>query len=79
MGLLFSILTLPYAPVRAVTAVTKVLKWQAESELHGSASLRRQLEGLDEAAAAGEISEADRSQAEEVIVDRLLGQPPQGR
>ena len=72
MGLLLSILTLPYAPVRGLTAVAKVLLRDAENELYGQASIRRQLEDLDEAVAAGRISAADKARAEQAIVDRLM-------
>ncbi|GAA2637125.1 hypothetical protein GCM10010399_82920 [Dactylosporangium fulvum] len=71
MGLLTVLLTLPYQPVRAVTAVASVILQQAEQELYGSAGVRRQLEALDDAVARGELSEADRQTAEEEILARL--------
>jgi hypothetical protein len=72
MGLLVSILTLPYAPVRGLTAVAEMLLRDAENRLYGHASIRRQLEDLDEAVAAGRISAADRAQAEQAILGRLM-------
>lgn len=77
MGLLSSILTLPFAPVRLVFSVAKLLQSQAESELHSPAGVRRQLEELHEAAAAGEISQRERAQGEQVILNRLLTPPPE--
>lgn len=71
MGLLTVLLTLPYQPVRAVTAIASVILQQAEEELYGAAGVRRQLEALDEAVARGELSEADRQTAEQEILDRL--------
>lgn len=71
MGLLFSLLTLPYAPVRGVTAVASLLLRNGEERLYGQASIRRELEELDEAVAAGRISAQDRAEAEQAIVDRL--------
>jgi Gas vesicle protein G len=73
VDILFSILTLPYAPVRGVTALAKVLLREAENELYGQASIRRQLEELDEAVAAGRMSPDERAQAEQAILDRLMG------
>ncbi|GAA2594450.1 hypothetical protein GCM10010399_26340 [Dactylosporangium fulvum] len=71
VGLLTTILTLPYAPVRAVTAIAEILLRQAEEELYSPAGVRRQLEGLDEAVARGELSESERQAAEDEILARL--------
>jgi len=78
MGLLTSILTFPYAPVRLVTSVAKVLHQQAETELYSSTNVRRQLEGLDEAAATGEISESERLEGQQAILSRLTARPGPG-
>jgi hypothetical protein len=72
VDIMFSFVTFPYAPVRGVTALARVLLRQAENELYGQASIRRQLEELDEAAAAGRISAAERAQAQQAILDRLI-------
>jgi hypothetical protein len=72
VDILLSVLTFPYAPVRGVTALAKVLLRQAENELYGQANIRRQLEELDEAVAAGRVSEAERAQAQQAILDRLI-------
>jgi hypothetical protein len=72
MGLLFSILTLPYAPVRGLTALAKMLQRNGEEQLYGNASIRRELEALDEQLAAGQISPEEKSEAEQAIVDRLM-------
>ncbi|GAA1552009.1 hypothetical protein GCM10009827_085860 [Dactylosporangium maewongense] len=71
MGLLLTILTLPLAPVRAVTAIAELLLEQAEQELYSPQGLRRQLEALDEAVARGELSEDERRAAEQEILDRV--------
>ena len=73
MGLLFSVLTLPYTPVGGVTALGKVLLRQAQDQLYGQAAVRRQLEELDEAVAAGRISADDREREQQTILDRLNG------
>lgn len=71
MGLLVTILTLPFAPVRAVTAVAEVLLEQAEQELYSPQGVRRQLESLDEAVARGELTDDERRAAEQDILDRV--------
>ena len=71
MGLLGTILTLPLAPVRAVTAIAEVLLAQAEQDLYSPQGLRRQLESLDEAVARGELTEDERHAAEQDILDRV--------
>lgn len=71
-GILASILTFPYAPVRAVTSLAKVLHREAERELYGSASIRRQLEQLDDALESGALSQQEYEQAQQAIIDRLV-------
>lgn len=75
-GLLASILTFPYAPVRVVTSLAKTLGREAERELYGSASVRRQLEQLDEDFAAGALTEEEYEQAQQAVLDRLVAPPP---
>jgi hypothetical protein len=77
-GILTTLATLPYAPVRIVTALSQVLMTEAEQELYGSAGVRRELEGLDDALAAGTISEADHERAQQEILDRLAAGPSAG-
>lgn len=71
-GILASILTFPYAPVRVVTSLAKVLHREAERELYGSASIRRQLEELDEAVESGALPQEEYEQAQQAILDRLM-------
>jgi hypothetical protein len=78
MDLLWAILTLPYAPVRGLTALLKTLERQAWRELYDPAKIRRELEELEEAAATGQISEADWARAEQEILDRLIARPEPG-
>ncbi|RKN38926.1 gas vesicle protein GvpG [Micromonospora endolithica] len=73
MDLLWALLTLPYAPVRGLTAVVKVVAREAESRQLDPATVRRELEELDAAAAAGEISPAERDRGQQRVLDRLTG------
>lgn len=72
--LLTNVVTFPYAPVRLVTSIVKVLVRQAEQEMRSSTAVRRELEELDEALSAGEITEADYEKAQQAILERLTGQ-----
>jgi hypothetical protein len=71
-GIITSALTFPYASVRIVTSLAKVLHREAERELYGSASVRRQLEELDDALDAGALSEEEYEQAQQAIINRLV-------
>ncbi|WP_433648798.1 gas vesicle protein GvpG [Micromonospora zamorensis] len=71
MDLLWALLTLPYAPVRGLTAVVGVVAREAESRQRNPVNVRRELEELDAAAAAGELSAEERDRAEQRVLDRL--------
>ncbi|MGN9810576.1 gas vesicle protein GvpG [Micromonospora sp. BQ11] len=73
MDILWALLTLPYAPVRGLTAVVKVIAREAESRQFDPANVRRELEELDAAAAAGDITPAERDRGQQQVLDRLTG------
>ncbi|MEU7996701.1 gas vesicle protein GvpG [Micromonospora sp. NPDC049060] len=84
MDILWTLLTLPYAPVRGLTAVVKVIAREAESRQRNPVDVRRELEALDAAAAAGEISAGERDRGQQQVLERLTGgvqrpAPAQGR
>jgi hypothetical protein len=72
MGLLSSIFLLPLAPVRGVIWLGEVIQDQVEQQLHDPATIRRELEEIDEAAAAGRLSEEERKQAQQAVLDRMI-------
>ncbi|WP_238016903.1 gas vesicle protein GvpG [Dactylosporangium sp. AC04546] len=72
MGLVGAILTLPLAPVRAVVWVGEVLREQVEHQLFDPAVIRRELEEISEARAAGRIDPEDADQRERELVGRLV-------
>ncbi|MFI6130975.1 gas vesicle protein GvpG [Micromonospora sp. NPDC051141] len=78
MDILWTLLTLPYAPVRGLTAIVKVVAREAESQQHNPVTVRRELEELDRAAAAGEITPAERDRGQQQVLERLTG-PAGGR
>jgi chorismate mutase len=69
---LITLLTLPLAPVRGLTALAKVLRDQAHRELYDPAQIQRQLEELEAAAAAGQISEGELAEQQQKILNRLI-------
>ncbi|MFJ2084146.1 gas vesicle protein GvpG [Micromonospora chokoriensis] len=84
MDLLWALLTLPYAPVRGLTAVVGVVAREAEARQRNPVNVRRELEELDAAAAAGHLTPEERDRAEQRVLDRLTGgvsrqRPPQHR
>ncbi|MGC5331401.1 gas vesicle protein GvpG [Micromonospora sp. DT62] len=84
MDILWTLLTLPYAPVRGLTAVVKVIAREAESRQRNPVDVRRELEALDAAETAGEISAAERDRGQQQVLERLTGgvqrpAPAQGR
>ena len=75
MFLVSTILKLPLAPVRGVIKLGELLQEQAEQELYGSAQVRRRLEELGEAAAAGEITPEEERRAASELLSRVVGSP----
>lgn len=72
MGLVSAILTLPLAPVRGVIWLGELIQDQVEQQLQSPAAVRRDLEEIDEAAAAGHLSDEERKQAQQAVLDRTL-------
>ncbi|MEH0824706.1 MULTISPECIES: gas vesicle protein GvpG [unclassified Micromonospora] len=73
MDILWTLLTLPYAPVRGLTSVVKVIAREAEARQYDPANIRRELEELDRAAEAGDITPEERDRGQQQVLDRLTG------
>ncbi|MGW0018092.1 gas vesicle protein GvpG [Rhodococcus sp. NPDC003382] len=80
MGLISSVLTLPIAPIRAVLWLGELIQDQVEQQLHDPATIRRELEEIDEAAAAGRLTEDEKAAAQQAVLNRMIrpdtGAPP---
>jgi hypothetical protein len=76
VDILWALLTLPYAPVRGLTAVVKVIAREAESQQYNPVNIRRELEELDREAEAGEITPEERDRGQQQVLERLT--PPAG-
>ncbi|MCP2296873.1 Gas vesicle protein G [Nocardia amikacinitolerans] len=74
MGLISAIVTLPLAPVRGVIWLGQVIQDEVERQLNDPATIRRELEAIDEAAAAGQLSEEEHRQAQQAVLDRMMRQ-----
>ena len=72
MGLLTGILTLPLAPVRGVAAVAEQVRRQAEEVYYDPATIRAELERVDGMRANGELTDAEATDREDELIDRLL-------
>jgi hypothetical protein len=72
MGLVSAILTSPLAPVRVVFWLGEVLREEAEHQLHDPGVIRRQLEDLADARAAGRIGGDEAAVQEQHLLDRLF-------
>lgn len=72
MGLISAILTLPLAPVKGVLWLGEVIQDQVEQKMHDPATIRKELEEIDEAAAAGRLSEDEKEEAQQAVLDRMI-------
>lgn len=71
MGLLSYLLTLPVAPVRAVTWVAQRVVGKAEEEYYDPAPIWRQLAELEQQLLRGEIDQETFDRQEDELIDRL--------
>jgi hypothetical protein len=72
VGLISGLLTLPLAPVRGTVWVAERILEQAEAEFYDEGAIRARLLEIEDARAAGEITEDDAARAEDELVERLL-------
>jgi len=72
VGLFTSLLGLPLAPVRGVVWIAERLEAEAARQLADPGTVRRQLEDIDEARQAGEISDEESARLQAELVRRLL-------
>jgi hypothetical protein len=72
MGLITGLLTLPLAPVRGTIWIAERIAEQAEAELNDEGAIVAQLMEIDAARQAGEISEQEAAEAEDVLLERLI-------
>lgn len=79
MGLFSALLTLPLAPVRGVVWLGEQLEREAYRQWTDPANVRRQLDEVETAYAAGELTQAERDARQDELVARLLSPGPGGQ
>ena len=72
MGLLTGLLGLPLAPVRGVVWLAERIRDHAEEQFYDPVQIRAELERVDEARRAGEISEEEAAELENELLQRLV-------
>ena len=72
MCLISGILTLPFAPVRGTIWVAEQIRQQAEDELYDPARIREQIEAVDRARTAGDLTDEEATRLEDELVERLM-------
>lgn len=73
--MLGAILGLPFAPVRMVIWLGETIQQQVEEEMHSPAAARRDLEEIERAREAGEISAEEEAEAQRRVLARMTGRP----
>lgn len=71
MGLLTLPFRLPLLPVRGVVWLAQLIEDEAERTLNDPATIRHELERIDEAKAANEISDEEAVELQQEVVARL--------
>jgi hypothetical protein len=72
MNLVSWTIGLPLVPLRGLLALARVLQDEAEQQLYSPAQVRRELEEVAAARAAGELPEGEAERTEEQVIERLL-------
>lgn len=65
-----------FAPIRGVIRLGEILRDQAEDELRDRASIRRELEYVEEERSAGRISPEEAQYRQQRTINRLAGDAP---
>jgi Gas vesicle protein G len=72
VGLLTGLLGLPLAPVRGVVSLAEQIRDHAEEQYYDPVRIRAELERVDEARGAGEISDEEAAELENELLQRLM-------
>jgi chorismate mutase len=72
VGLISGLLGLPVAPLRGAVWAAEQVRQQAEEEFYDPARIKAQLEEVDRARSAGELSDDEATAIEDELVERLL-------
>lgn len=72
MGLITEFLDLPLKPARAAVWVAEKLKEAAEAEYYDPAVVRNELAKVEDAHAAGELTDEQRDDLQRALLNRLM-------
>ncbi|MGN5237558.1 MULTISPECIES: gas vesicle protein GvpG [unclassified Rhodococcus (in: high G+C Gram-positive bacteria)] len=72
MGLVTSLLTLPLAPIKGVLWLGEVIQEQVEQQMHDPANMRRELEQIEQAWQAGELTQQQMDDAQQEVLNRMM-------
>jgi hypothetical protein len=72
MGLISGLLGLPLAPLRGTLAAAEQIRLQAEREFYDPATIRAQLEQIDQQRERGELTAEEAVAWEDELVQRLM-------
>jgi Gas vesicle protein G len=72
VGLITGLLTLPLAPVRGTVWIAERILEQAEAEMDDEGAIVARLMEIDAAREAGDISEQEAAEAEDILLERLI-------
>jgi hypothetical protein len=72
MDLISLTVGLPFAPLRGLLAIAKVIQEEADEELYSPAAARRQLEAIEEELRTEQVSDEAATKRQQQVVDRLL-------
>jgi hypothetical protein len=72
MGLISGLLGLPLAPLRGTLAAAEQIRLQAEREFYDPATIRAQLEQIDQRRERGELTAEEAVAWEDELVERLI-------
>ncbi|MER6950175.1 gas vesicle protein GvpG [Nonomuraea sp. NPDC000554] len=77
MGLIGILFGWPVAPLRGVIRLGEVIQEQVEREMRDPAVVRRRLEEIERARAAGQISEEEEALEMQEVLQGMVGGPGQ--
>jgi uncharacterized membrane protein len=72
MGLISTILTLPFAPIRGLVAIAEIVREEVELEYQSPTAIQHEAEEIERARAAGEITEEEEARLEQEMVNRRI-------
>ena len=72
MDLISLTLGLPLAPVRGLLALARLLQEEAELELYSPTEVRRQVDEIEAARSAGELSDDEAAEETQEALNRLV-------